>query len=266
MIKPLRRAARRLLEVTGLIGPYYRWVEGRLARTDSPPVDDGRPMPPPDLLVAVAGGAGQAWFSERGQADAAKFLRLAAGAGLETDGRLDVLDWGCGSGRIARWLAPDIVARGGRFTGCDLNGKAVAWCQANLPGRYFTNDLKPPLPLEAERLDLVYAHSVLTHLTEDTAAAWLAEVARVLRPGGCALLSFHDEVYAEAFGPPEVVRQLGGQRYVVWNNALEGSNYLSAWTTRAHLAELAAPYFDVLEILPGKAAEPEQAVAVLRAR
>jgi hypothetical protein len=53
---------------------------------------------------------------------------------------------------------------------------------------------------------------------------------------------------------------------VVWNNALEGSNYMSAWTTRAHLAELAAPFFEVLSLLPGETGAPEQAVAVLRAR
>jgi SAM-dependent methyltransferase len=264
MLKRLRRLGRRALELTGLIGPYYRWVERRLARAPGGSVDDGRPMPPPDLLVAVAGGAGQAWFSERGQADAAKFMRLAAEAGLK--GKLDVLDWGCGCGRIARWVAADVVGRGGAFTGCDLNPKLVAWCQANLPGRYFANGLQPPLPLEAESLDLAYAHSVLTHLTEPTARAWLAEVARVLRPGGCALLTFHDETYAQAFAPPEVVRQLGGKRYVVWNNALEGSNYMSAWTTRAYLAELAAPFFDVLQTLPGETETPEQAVAVLRAR
>jgi SAM-dependent methyltransferase len=266
MLKRLRRLGRRALELTGLIGPYYRWVERRLARAPGAAVDDGRPMPPAELLVAVAGGAGQAWFSERGQADAAKFTGLAAEAGLNTTGRLDVLDWGCGCGRIARWLAPDVVGRGGRFTGCDLNPKLVAWCQANLPGRYIANGLQPPLPLEAESLDLVYAHSVLTHLTEATAGAWLAEVARVLRPGGCALLTFHDEAYAEAWGPPEVRPRLGSQRYLVWNNALEGSNYMSAWTTRARFAELAAPYFDVLRILPGETEAPEQAVGVLRAR
>ena len=265
-MKTLRRLVRRGLEVTGLIGPYYRFLERRLARAPVAAVDDGRPMPPPELLVAVAGGAGQAWFSERGQADAAKFMALAADTGVRTEGRLDVLDWGCGCGRIARWLAPDVTARGGAFTGCDLNPKLVAWCAANLPGRYAANGLQPPLPLEPESVDLVYAHSVLTHLTEDTARAWLAEIARVLRPGGAALLTFHDEAYAQAWGPPEVRARLGQEPYVVWNNALEGSNYMSAWTTRARMAELAKPHFDVLRIVPGETEAPEQAVAVLRAR
>jgi hypothetical protein len=34
-------------------------------------------MPPPDLAMAVAGTAGQRWFSEQGRGDAAKFIGLA---------------------------------------------------------------------------------------------------------------------------------------------------------------------------------------------
>lgn len=260
----LRRLARRLLEVTGLIGPYYRHLERRLARAPVAAFDDGRPMPPAELLVAVAGGADPAPFSQRGRADGAKFMALAADAGLDTTGRLNVLDWGCGCGRIARWLAPDVTGQGGTFTGSDLNPRLTAWCAANLPGRYAVNGLRPPLDVPDAAADLVYAHSVFTHLTEETAAAWLAELARVLKPRGVAILTFHDEAYAQAWGPPEAKAGLSRQPYFVWNNALEGSNYMSAWTTRARFAELAAGGFEVLQIIPGALDQPEQAVAVLR--
>jgi SAM-dependent methyltransferase len=265
VLRPLRRLVRRGLEGTGLIGPYYRFIERRLARAPSEAVDDGRPMPPPDLLVAVAGGAGQRWFSERGQADAGKFLGLARDAGVKTDGAITVLDWGCGCGRIARWIAPELAERGGTFLGCDLNPRLADWCAANLPGRYFTNALRPPLDLPGGGVDLVYAHSVLTHLTEETAVAWLGELRRVLKPGGIAILTFHDEAYAERWGPPEVRAGLSRAPYFVWNNALEGSNYMSAWTTRARFAELAADRFEVVRLVPGETEAPEQAVGVLRA-
>src|SRR5213595_1816414 len=113
MLKPLRTLIRRGLELTGLIGPYYRFVERRLARAPVEAVDDGRPMPPADLLVAVAGGPEQASFSERGRSDAGKFLDLAQAAGADADEPIAVLDWGCGCGRIARWIAPEITAQGG---------------------------------------------------------------------------------------------------------------------------------------------------------
>ncbi len=266
MSRPLRRFARRLMERTGLIAPYYRWLERRQARTLSEaPVDDGRPMPPAELVVLVSGPS-RAWFSERGRADAEMFRALAARHGADVAAGLDVLDFGCGAGRIARWLAPEVIAAGGRFHGSDLNPKLAGWCAANLPGTYRTNGLQPPLANAADSLDLIYAHSVLTHLTELTAQAWLAEIARALRPGGLALLTFHDEAYAAAWAPPQVAARLGPEPYVVWNNAMEGSNYISAWVTRARLAEMAAPTFEVVEIVPGRSDEPAQAIAVLRAR
>lgn len=257
----VKQLAKRALEVTGLIRPYYRWRERRMAQRPVACVDDGHPMPPKNLITLVSGVPDQVWFSSRGQADASKFLGLAARHGLNLEAALSVLDLGCGCGRIARWLAPRVSANGGAFHGSDINRKLIAWCAAHLPGRYFTNELAPPLNVPAASLDLVYAYSVLTHLTEASATAWLKEIRRVLKAGGLAIVTFHDETFAEKCAPPEVVRRLQSEQYIVWNNALEGSNYMSTWTTRNHFRELAAPVLKVLEILPGEA--PDQAVAVL---
>lgn len=265
MFKRARRWVRRMMERTGLIGPYYRWLERRSVRGVVETVDDGRPMPPPELVVLVSGPS-SIWFSERGRADAEMFRALAARHGADIAAGLDVLDFGCGAGRIARWLAPEVIAAGGTFQGSDLNPRLSGWCAANLPGSYGSNGLQPPLARGDAGLDLVYAHSVLTHLTEPTATAWLAEIARVLRPGGLALLTFLDEAYAAAWGPPEVAARLGSEPYLVWNNALEGSNYISAWTTQHHLAKMAAPWFEVVEIIAGRNDDPAQAISVLRAR
>ena len=265
MSNPFRRLVRRALEATGLIGPYYRWLERRSARNMGGAVDDGRPMPPAELVVLVSGPS-LAWFSERGQEDADMFRGLAARHGADVALGLDVLDFGCGAGRIARWMAPDVIAAGGTFMGSDLNPKLAGWCAASLPGTYRANGLQPPLANADRSLELVYAHSVLTHLSEPTAQAWLAELARVLRPGGLALLTFHDEAYAVAWGPEGVATRLENEGYVVWNNALEGSNYISAWTTQVRLAEMAAPWFEIVEIVPGRRDQPAQAISVLRAR
>ena len=264
-MKLMRRAIRRAMERTGLIGPYYRWLERRQARDVGAAVDDGRPMPPAELVVLVSGPSLK-WFSERGRADAKMFRALAARHGADVAAGLDMLDFGCGAGRIARWLAPEVIAAGGTFAGSDLNPRLAGWCAANLVGTYHVNALQPPLPLSDGALDLVYAHSVLTHLTEPTARAWLAEVARVLRPGGLALMTFHDEAYTAAFAPGDVAARLAAEAYIVWNNALEGSNYISAWTTRARLTTMAEAGFEVAEMIPGRNDEPAQAIAVLRAK
>lgn len=264
-VRRARRLARRFMEFTGLIGPYFRWQEHRIARRPGERVNDGRPMPPRDLIVAVSGTADERWFSERGRADATKFMQTAQRHGLDSAAPLTVLDWGCGCGRIARWVAEDVIRCGGQFHGTDLNTSLIRWCAENLPGVYAENGLRPPLPLEDGHFDLVYAHSVLTHLTEAVAVAWLAECARIMKPGAVALLTFHDETFAKHWGPPEVGPALEGHPYLVWNNALEGSNYLSAWTTRDYFAALAeSSNFDLIEIIPGGQELPEQALAVLR--
>ncbi len=262
----IRRLAQLAMETTGLIGPYYRWLERHAARQPTPSVDDGHPMSSRELITVVSGTPNSAWFSESGQADAAKFLALAAKHGLTACVGLDVLDLGCGSGRIARWLANDIVASGGTFCGSDINPILVAWCAKHLPGRYFVNQLKPPLGLPASSKDLVYAHSVLTHLTEPRTIAWLQEISRILRKNGRAILTFHDETYADKWGPSEIGRRLRNERYLVWNNALEGSNCMSAWTTRAYFRELVEPTFEVLEIIPGGQEMPNQAIAIIANR
>jgi SAM-dependent methyltransferase len=261
---PLQRFVHRGLELTGLIGPLHRRQERRLADARTEPFEDRLPMPPPELMVLVAGAAGPAWFSERGRADGERFRAAAAAHGVDLASGLDVLDFGCGCGRIARWLAPQVLAAGGSFHGFDYNRRLVDWCAANLVGDYRTNRLRPPLRMDDGSVDVAYAYSVLTHLREDVTRAWLDEIARVLRPSGLALLTFHDETYAEHWGPEPARALLQRQGYAVLNDALQGSNYMSAWTTRAHMAQIAGARFDVLEIVPGGVQTPDQAVAVLR--
>lgn len=256
---------RPLLERTGAIAMVFRRWEPRAARTPGGDFDDQHPMPPPDLLVAVAGTSSREAFSVLGRRDADLFAELAARHGLALADRRVVADFGCGCGRIARWLAPRVIGGGGRFLGFDLNPRLTDWCAANLPGAYARNRLKPPLPCADGAVDVLYAYSVFTHLRQPTAVAWLGEIARVLRPGGLALLTFHDEAYAQAFGTDRVRAALTRQSYFVLHDALEGSNYISAWTTRAHFAELASGRFEVLEIRAGRD-DMSQAVAVLRKR
>ena len=134
-----------LLEKTGAIALVFRKWERRSARTPGGDFDDEHPMPPADLLVAVAGTPSREWFSVRGRQDAAFFAGVAVQHGVSMTERAVVADFGCGCGRIARWLAPVVLGGGGRFLGFDLNPRLAAWCAANLPGAYARNRLQPPL-------------------------------------------------------------------------------------------------------------------------
>jgi SAM-dependent methyltransferase len=108
-----------------------------------------------------------------------------------------VLDFGCGSARVLRHFLGE--AQRAEFWGCDIDGPSIAWIQANLspPLHCFRNDLAPPLALDGDTFDLVYATSVFTHIGE-LWSAWLLELHRILRPGGILIATFLGEGMWEA--------------------------------------------------------------------
>jgi SAM-dependent methyltransferase len=215
-------------------------------------------LPPPALQVLVVGHANGRAFLDVGRAQAAFVVETAAAHGVTLDRPRAVFEFGCGCGRLARWVAPQVEGAGGTFSGSDLNPRLVRWCQANLPGRYHRNRLRPPLRLASGSQDLAYAFSVVTHLTRPVAEAWAAELARVLKPGGLALVSFHDEDW------PRAPADLAETGYAVTTERLEGSNHMAAFATRAAFAGLCAAKFEVLAIRPSEPERPMQAWAVLR--
>ena len=100
-----------------------------------------------------------------------------------------VLDLGCASGRMLRFLPREETSE---HWGLDINAAHIEWCQQNLnpPMLFATNTTSPHLPFEDNLFDLLYCGSVFTHISE-LAEAWLLEVRRVLRPGGYAYITIH---------------------------------------------------------------------------
>lgn len=101
------------------------------------------------------------------------------------------LDIGCATGRVARAF----TAQGGVKTyACDINRRHVDWIAANLSKDIFAfqNHSIPTLPLPENSLDLVTAFSVFTHI-EAFDTTWLAEIRRILKPGGIAWLTIHGD-------------------------------------------------------------------------
>lgn len=258
--------ARRVLPRSWFDALIFRRAEQLIARSataaDPAEIGSGPPLPPANLRVLVVSDGDGSGFLRSGRDLARLVEELGAPHGLSFDRPLAVLDFGCGCGRLARWIAPRVEAAGGRFTGSDLNPALVRWCAANLPGRYLRNGLAPPLRIEAASQDAIYAFSVVTHLTLPTTRAWLGELARVLRPGGLAMISFHDE----DFRPGEQTAALRRDGYYVSTRMLEGSNHMASYATRAFFAGLCERDFEVLEIRPSDAANEMQAWAVLRRR
>ena len=125
---------------------------------------------------------------------------LAAGDPAFSFAGKRVLDFGCGSGKVMRHFLPE--AEDCELWGCDIDDRSIDWINAELspPLHAFANAEAPPLEHPPSSFDLIWAVSVFTHLT-DHWAGWLAELHRVLRPGGLAIISF-----------------LGGAMYEVWTH------------------------------------------------
>src|SRR5262245_117343 len=182
-----------------LARPAVRLYELALAarsslRTRAPSSADGLPLPPARLRTSVGPlHADPDFFLASGRHNAELLDELLHEQGTSIEECEALLDWGCGCGRVLRhWVnvSTDVY-------GCDIDSKMVAWCEEHLPfARVTVNALAPPLRYDEASFDLVYAFSVMTHLSEELQHEWLREIRRVLRPGGFFLFSTLGEYYA----------------------------------------------------------------------
>ena len=149
--------------------------------------------------------------------------RLLAAAGLQSGAA--VLDVGCGAGATTAHLADD---HGLTVTGLDASRERIEQTTAARPDLDFVAGRAEALPFEDASFDAVLCECVLSTL--DDPAAALAEMARVLRPEGAALLS---DVYVRsgieaardgavtALGRRETVERLldaAGLRLSMWSD------------------------------------------------
>lgn len=99
------------------------------------------------------------------------------------------LDLGCGCGRIARTIEASGEIR--ELTGVDVDAAQIGWASRNLRGRFSVMRPAPPLAFESGLFDVVYVVSVFTHWNEDEQFRWLAEIERILTPGGLLIATTH---------------------------------------------------------------------------
>jgi SAM-dependent methyltransferase len=94
-----------------------------------------------------------------------------------------VLDAACGTGRYSVHLA----ARGHRIIGVDRSPEMLAKARQKLPQSEFREGDLKALPLEAKSVDVAVCALAMVHLPEVGKA--VAELARVVRPGGRVIIS-----------------------------------------------------------------------------
>ena len=262
---PRRARAIRALARLGLLQPLYmlrrRWRAAR-AGDETAPGPDGLPIPPARLLLATTHVADTRFYVETGEATKLLLERRARESGRDPAELPRVLDFGSGCARVARWWAADGLHE---VHGCDLNREAIEWCAANLPSAEFRpNGLEPPLPYDDASFDLLYSISVFTHLPVELQHRWAAELRRVLRPGGVALLSMHGDLFARReLLPGELDRHRRGEPVVLYEN-LPGDR-CSAFHPPSYVRDELLAEWTVLRHYPGDEVEMAQDLWVVEA-
>jgi SAM-dependent methyltransferase len=185
-----------------------------------------------------------------------------------------ILDWGVGCGRVARYATKRVPARA--FSGCDVDEENVRWCRENLPGTYHHTPMFPPLPFPEASYDLVYGISVFTHFKEALQDAWLADLRKILVPGGICLVTTHGRTTIEYAGlkPREYVDLkdslarrgivVGGQNDQLDGAVEHSSEYVNTFHSMDYITRRWSEHFEILGIVPGYIFTHD--LVVLRAR
>ena len=98
------------------------------------------------------------------------------------------LDAACGTGRYARYLSQ----LGHNVSAIDLSSEMIERARANAPGVEFKAASLEDIPFPEQMFDLVMCGLALTHLPEISRA--IAEIARVLKVGGTAVIADHHPI------------------------------------------------------------------------
>ncbi len=238
-------------------------------------------VPDPSLQELWNGASGA-----RLAAQSVAFYRLlcerVAGASRVPPAEGRVLDFGCGWGRLTRFLARDVEP--GRLYGCDPVASILETCrETRVPARLAQSAFVPDrLPFE-ERFDVAFAFSVFTHLSESAHERCLAALHAGLAPGGVLVVTIRPPEYLrfcaamhpvlESLGADPVAR-LREPRYLFVPHPAEPGHpqydggemtYGETVVTLAYVRERWSPTFELLhtDVLVG---DLHQVVLTLRRR
>jgi SAM-dependent methyltransferase len=230
-------------------------------------------MPAEEVQRAWTGNAGRVLLAQTCafvDTIEAAFTNLC-GRGLQG---ATILDYGCGWGRILRimyrYSAPESLY------GVDPWPESLEICRATglLGNLARCEEVPQDLPFAGATFDLVYAFSVLTHLSESTAAAVVGAIRRRIAPGGLLALTvrpveywalhswFPDGTSAEAMRArhqargfafiPHLREPIDGQ--VTFGDASISLAYIrqlwSEWDVAGHTTNAVDPYQTVVFLKP----------------
>jgi SAM-dependent methyltransferase len=153
--------------------------------------------------------------------------------------------------------------------GSDYNPYLVRWCAANLPfGDFRTNQLDPPLPFDDDTFDLVYSLSIFTHLDAGLQIPWIEELARVTKPGGLLLPTFHGRAKVEFMRTNEQFELIEpgfeAGELVVLAGEQSGSSACAVYHPESYIREVLGKGLELLDFSPNGALDIQQDAVLFR--
>lgn len=255
-----------------------------LALNLNAPYDDARdelvaPFPPAELMQVVSGLTSKKEFALHG---VTIFQALAAASPKPLDSYKNILDFGCGCGRLAR------VFKGleGNFTGCDIDERLVEWINSNLAYMNAVNT-KPNerLPFKNDQFDCVISISIFSHLNEYSQNYYLQELHRCTEKDGLLFLTIHGERAMERalseekifkmieVSGDQLIKAERGMKNNQHNFLIQASGHLTrdsyeygiTFIPSGHIYEEWGKYFEIVNIVNG-AIHDFQSIVVCRKR
>ena len=149
-----------------------------------------RPVPPRETWISEKYGKTNDEYLASGQRDIQEMVDILHQSGSSLEALGNVLEFGCGDGRMIRWL--EYLAGDREIWGTDMHAGRIFWCKQNLgpPFHFVITTTVPHLPFEDRHFGFIYAGSVFSHI-DDLADTWFAELRRILRPGGKLFITVH---------------------------------------------------------------------------
>lgn len=138
------------------------------------------------LIALIAPKKGAAWLSEvdheeLGRRDAEYILRMAMKYGVAFD---VFLDYGCGYGRVAKYVAPHVK----KLICADVSSiyleRARCYLRTHPNVKYIKVNGKDIKMIEDHTIDLVYSIGVFVHINKEDAYSLSKEIVRILKPEG----------------------------------------------------------------------------------
>ena len=243
------------VEVLGCVGDQPERRLATLLRWD---METDVPTPPEKLMFRVTGNTDGGLVKGAGLRCASEFLDVIS-LHRDLSTLRNLLDWGCGCGRVTVHLIDFLSKYDGLQThGCDIDGEAIEWCKENLPrGRFRHINPFPPLPWSEASFDVVVSCSVFTHLSEEVQQRWLDEMRRIIAPGGLFLASVKSDPQVPDRGISDDTMD------VMLDGIAPAGYYRGTVQSREYTISRWSDYFDVLDFIEN-GLEGSQDLVVMR--